>query len=105
MTPDFGIAKSAYDGSTVALARAQASASGDPKTASREFESVFIATMLNSMSSGIKAEAPFGGGHAEETWRGMQNEEIAKSISASGGVGIADAIYRELISLQEGASS
>lgn len=105
MAAELGVPPSAYGANTVALARAQATAAGDPKAAAREFEAVFIATMLNSMSNGIDAEEPFGGGHAEETWRGLQNEEIAKTVSASGGVGIAEAVYRELIALQEGASS
>ena len=93
-----------HTASSASLAGAHVTAGSDPRTAAREFESVFISTMLNSMTSEIGAEAPFGGGNAEETWRGMQNEEIAKTIAAAGGVGIADAIYSELIAIQEGAS-
>ena len=105
MTPELLNGQSAYGANTVALARAHGTSRNDPRVAAKEFESVFIATMLNSMSSGIEADAPFGGGAGEETWRGMMNEEIAKSVAAAGGVGISDAIYRELIALQEGASS
>ncbi|MBB4301828.1 Rod binding domain-containing protein [Rhodobium orientis] len=77
----------------------------DPaRKAAEDFESVFIATMLNSMSSGLEAEAPFGGGNAEQTWRGLENEEVAKQIAATGGVGLADAIYSQLIEIQQGAS-
>lgn len=70
-----------------------------------EFESVYLSTVLSSMFSGISTEAPFGGGHAEETYRGLLIEEYGKSISQAGGIGIADSIYRELISIQEGAQS
>ena len=104
MTPETPIGNIASHASTAALAQAQGTARTDPKAAAEEFESVFISIMLNSMTSGLQADAPFSGGHAEETWRGLQNEEIAKSISTAGGLGIADAIYRELIAIQEGAS-
>lgn len=105
MTPELLAGAPAHHTSAAALANANANARNDPMAAAKEFESVFIATMLNSMSSGVEAETPFSGGHAEETWRGMHNEQIAKSIAAGGGVGIADAIYRELISIQEGTST
>lgn len=66
-----------------------------------EFESVFLATMLNQMFAGIKTDGPFGGGQGEEQFRGFLVEEYAKSITASGGIGLADAVRRELIAIQE----
>ncbi|WP_350334848.1 rod-binding protein [Coralliovum pocilloporae] len=90
------------------LPRANAAASKDHAKAwqtAQEFESVYLSTVLSSMFSGISTEAPFGGGHAEETYRGLLIEEYGKSITGAGGVGIADSIYRELISIQEGAQS
>ena len=58
--------------------------------------------MLEQMWTGIEAEAPFGGGHAEKVYRSMVVGEYAKSISAAGGIGIADQVYREILSAQEG---
>ena len=69
-----------------------------------DFEAVFLNTMLSQMFAGIKSPEPFGGGHAEETYRGMMVEEYAKAITDSGGIGIAEAIHRQLIELQEAAS-
>jgi len=105
MVPEIALGFSNQLNPRTALSTAHSKAHTDARTAAREYESVFVATMLNAMSSGIEAETPFGGGNAEATWRGMQNEEIAKEIAASGGLGIADAIYRELIAIQEGTSS
>jgi Rod binding domain-containing protein len=52
------------------------------------------------MFSGIKTDGPFGGGHAENVYRSMMSQEYAKSISKSGGVGLADHIYREILAKQ-----
>lgn len=71
------------------------------KTA-KEFESSFLTIMLEQMWTGVNAEAPFGGGNAEKTYRSMIVGEYAKSISDSGGIGIAKHVYDELISMQEG---
>lgn len=69
-----------------------------------DFEAVFLNTMLSQMFAGIKTPEPFGGGHAEETYRGLMVEEYAKAITESGGIGVADAIHRQLVELQEAAS-
>ena len=66
-----------------------------------EFETVFLATMLDQMFEGISTEAPWGGGHAEETYRSFLNNEYARSIASNGGVGIADQIYTEILKMQE----
>jgi Rod binding domain-containing protein len=72
--------------------------------AAKEFESSFLTAMLEQMWTGVEAEAPFGGGHAEKVYRSMVVGEYAKSISAAGGIGIADHVYREILSAQEGKS-
>lgn len=69
--------------------------------AAKEFETVFISTMLAQMTSGIKISEPFGGGHAEETWRSFLHDEYAKDMTRDGGFGISDSVYRELITTQE----
>ncbi len=67
---------------------------------SQDFEAFFLGQMLQPMFSGIKAEEPFDGGPAEEIWRSMQVDEYGKAIARNGGVGIADAVFREIIKLQ-----
>ena len=66
-----------------------------------EFEAFFLSQILNTMFKGIKTDGLFGGGHGEEVFREMQFQEYGKSIARSGGVGIADSIVRQMLSLQE----
>ena len=73
----------------------------EAREAAEAFESIFLAQVLDQMFRGIKTDGPFGGGFSEGLYRSMMNEQVANSISRSGGVGIADAVYRELLSLQE----
>lgn len=70
-----------------------------------EFEQVYLATMMKQMFSGLSTEAPFGGGQAEETWRGILIDQYADGMVKSGGVGIADAVYRDLLGIQEGTTA
>jgi len=71
------------------------------KTA-QEFESVFLGQMVAQMYTGLDAQAPFGGGFAEQTYRSLLYQEIGRQMSAGGGVGIADAVYVEIVKLQGG---
>jgi len=71
------------------------------RAAAEEFEAVFLSQMLSHMFSGIKTDKMFGGGHGEDTYRTMMVQEYGKAMVKSGGVGIADAVMREIIQLQE----
>ena len=84
--------------------RADATASEQRATAVA-FEQFFIAQMLEHMFSGISTDGPFGGGNGESIFRSMLNTEYAKIISNSGGIGIADAVLREILRLQESEPS
>lgn len=70
------------------------------KHVAREFERMFLAEMLQPMFAGIETDGPFGGGQAEEMFRPMLIDQYADALSASGGVGIADAVLSELIRMQ-----
>jgi Rod binding domain-containing protein len=70
------------------------------KAASQDFESVFLNSMFQQMSSGLKSEGPFGDTPGTGPWRAMLTEEYAKGISKSGGVGIAQDVFRTLIMQQ-----
>ena len=66
-----------------------------------EFEAVYLAQMLQPMFDELKSSGPFGGGFGEDVWRSQQVQEYGKAIAQNGGVGIADAVARELIQAQE----
>lgn len=72
------------------------------RQSANEFESVFVSQMLGHMFDGIEVDQNFGGGHAEEMFRSMLTNEYGKQMSRSGGFGIADQVYRELLRAQEG---
>jgi Rod binding domain-containing protein len=66
----------------------------------QDFESVFLNSMISQMNTGV-GDGPFNGGQAAKTWRGLLTDEYAKNFSKAGGIGIADAVYKELIAQQE----
>ena len=76
------------------------------KKAAKEFEAVFLTTMLEGMFAGLgtSADAPFGGGSGEKTYRSLLTAEYAKEISKSGGLGIADHVAREMLAVQEAST-
>ena len=68
---------------------------------SHEFEAQFISQMMQNMFSGLDTHGPLGGGDAEETYRSMLVDQYGSMIAKSGGVGVADYVKRELLSMQE----
>lgn len=101
-----GIPTPLLDVQSAALAQSAKSARRPNRTetqaraAAESFESVFLFEVMQSMYADIKPGA-FGGGNDENLYRSMMNEEVAKSISRQGGIGIADSIYREIMRQQE----
>jgi len=71
------------------------------RAAAEEFEAVFLGQILENMFQGIPTDGPFGGGHGESVYRSLMLQEYGKVIAQRGGIGIADAVMRELIKLQE----
>jgi flagellar protein FlgJ len=66
----------------------------------KEFERMFIAEMLQPMFAGIETDGPFGGGAAEDMFRPMLLDRYADSVAESGGIGIADAVLKEILRMQ-----
>ena len=91
----------AANGAVKSLPTDNARQNASARESADEFEALFLAQILNSMTSGLEIDGIFGGGQAEGVYRSMLNDEYAKSISRQGGVGIADVVYREILALQE----
>lgn len=103
---DSTLASLSLNATRTADARAGIDAARTPnQKAAREvaenFEAMFIAQMLEHMSRDIGQDNMFNGGNSERIHRSMLNEQYADEISKRGGVGIADAVYREILKLQE----
>ena len=85
-----------------AAARLQGPLADDQvRRAAEEFEAVFISQMLAPMFEGLETDELFGGGPGEDIYRSILVEEYGKAIARSGGIGIADAVQREILRLQE----
>jgi len=96
-------AKDAYAVSQQArvTAGAQAPDAGKVRETAKQFEAFFVSQMLDQMWAGVGVDEEFGGGHAEEIWRSMLNQEYGKEISKRGGLGIGDAVMKEMLKAQE----
>lgn len=71
-----------------------------------ELEGVFLNTLMKEMFASIESDSDaFGGGFAEETWRGMQAEQFAAGLAEAGGIGLADAIVDNLLAVQQSATA
>ena len=73
----------------------------EARKVAEEFEAVLLGQMLQPMFANIEAVEPFGGSSSEKMWRTMQVEEYGKAFAKSGGIGLADAVFREILKTQE----
>ncbi|MEM1400060.1 MAG: rod-binding protein [Pseudomonadota bacterium] len=85
-TPPKGMSQADYDGL---------------RESAQEFEAMMLGEMLAPMFQGLQTDGPFGGGQAEEQWRGIMVREYGAEIARTGGIGIADQIVRQLLQFQE----
>lgn len=71
------------------------------KKAAQDFEAFFVGQMMESMTEGLETNAYFGGGHGEEMWRSMLNQEYGKEVAKSGRLGIASSVMTSMLRAQE----
>lgn len=69
------------------------------KEAAQEFEAVFLSQMLATMTQELGGAGSVAGG--DDVYRDMFTKEVAKMISRSGGIGVADTILQEMLKAQE----
>lgn len=84
-----------------AKAAAQAKKDAQIDAIAQDFEAMFIAEMMKPMFEGLEVDAQFGGGKGEEVFRGLLLEEYGKIMASTGTIGIADAVKRQMIEMQE----
>ena len=70
-----------------------------PKLA-RDYESVFLQTSFQAMF-GDMMEGVGETGAGSAAWQSMLVEQYATSVADAGGIGLADAIARDLLQIQE----
>ena len=71
------------------------------KETAQDFEAQFLSQMIGYMFDGIKTDGLFGGGSGEEMFRSMMFDEFGKTLARAGGIGLADAVQREILKAQE----
>lgn len=70
------------------------------KKTSQDFESVFLAQVLNAMTEGLGQDTGFDGGTAETQWRTLMNEYTARNIAKGGGIGLSRDVYDAMLKTQ-----
>jgi peptidoglycan hydrolase FlgJ len=72
--------------------------------AARDFEAMAIGQLLQPMFQTIDVKhSSFGGGEAEEAWRPMLVDAIAKQMASRGGIGLAVPVFNAMLRAQEKA--
>jgi peptidoglycan hydrolase FlgJ len=90
------VTKTADDATKAAEAKA--------RKASTDFESMFLEQSLDRVAQSDGTEGPLGeNGTGGGVYRSMLTKEYATQVVKSGGVGIADQVYREMMKMQEAA--
>ena len=74
----------------------------DVEKTSKDFERMALSQMLAQMETDTDmSDSMFGGGAAERAFKPFLTEEYARGFSDRGGIGIAVAVKREMLRLQE----
>ncbi|WP_336486516.1 rod-binding protein [Methylobacterium nigriterrae] len=79
-------------------------ASTKARKAATDFESMFLEQSLDRLTQSEGTDGPLGeNGTGGGVYRSMLTKEYASQVVKSGGVGIADQVYREMMKMQEAA--
>lgn len=73
----------------------------DIQKAAADFEAFFLTQVMEYMFAGISTDGPFGGGFGEGIYRSFLLKEYGQDLAKSGGIGLGDAVMKELINMQE----
>lgn len=99
-TPYGNTAQAGRSKADVAAAGLYAAKGEEMRAKAVEFETMFVAAMLAPMFETLPTDGPFGGGNAEDSMRSFHTDAMAREITRKGGLGIADAVQRQLIAMQ-----
>jgi flagellar protein FlgJ len=68
------------------------------KKVSQDFEALFVGMMMKSMRATVGKDKLTGGGHGDEVYRSMLDQEYANaSVKRGGGLGIAKIVEKDII--------
>ncbi len=69
----------------------------DSAEAFRQFEGMFIGQLMQMMYETVPVNEMFGGGFSEQMYRSMLIDEYGNTVSARGGIGIAQKLQQSLV--------
>ena len=100
------IAKTVQGTAASAASASKTAAEAKARKASTEFESMFLEQSLDRLAQSEGTDGPMGeNGTGGGVYRSMLTKEYAGQIVKSGGVGIADQVFREMMKMQEGGGA
>ena len=67
--------------------------------AARDFEAAQLGALFQTMVDNLKGDGPLGDGPAGGAFRSLLVDEIANATAATGGIGMAAPVYRQLLAL------
>ncbi len=77
--------------------RADREGNGELRQACREFEGLLLEQMLAAMRRSVPESGLFGSSPAAEIYASLRDQDLAKELAGQGGIGLADALYRQLV--------
>jgi Rod binding domain-containing protein len=73
------------------------------RRAAEDFTAVTLNELLKPIFDTVdESDGPFGGGAGERAFQPMLVNEIAKNIAQTGGLGLVEPVYQQMLRLQEG---
>ena len=67
------------------------------KKVAREFETLFVGMMIKTMRETVGKDSLTNGGRGEEIYSSLLDQEYARAISESHGLGLAEKLEKELL--------
>jgi flagellar protein FlgJ len=67
------------------------------KKVAQDFEALFIGMMMKSMRETVPEDKLTGGGHGEDVYRSLLDQEYAAAAVKRGGLGLAKQIEKDII--------
>jgi flagellar protein FlgJ len=85
------------------------SAPGPPaerlEQACADMEALFVSYLFKSMRASIPEAGLLDGGHAEDLYTSMLDEEVARQLSRQGGLGVQQMLRRQLRAIPQAAGN
>jgi Rod binding domain-containing protein len=69
--------------------------------AAQDFTSFFLQQSFENMFASVGNDDLFGGGEGEKIYRSLLLQEYSKVAAKGGGLGIEDAVQRQMLHMQE----